>query len=217
MKFLLTSSGLTNQSITNALLELVGKKAQNIAVAFIPTAANVEKGDKGWLISDLYNLKKEKFKCIDIVDISALPQAIWEPRLKAADVLFFSGGNTFHLMYWLKKSGLADILPRLLKTRVYMGISAGSMVTTKNLALSQSRKLYYEKLSGRHSEEGLGFFNFHFRPHLNSSSFPKVRRKFLEKTARKFKDPIYALDDQSALKIQNDKIEVVSEGRYLIL
>ena len=215
MKFLLTSSGLTNQSIAKALLELVGKKAKKITIAFIPTAADVTQDNKCWLIDDLYNLKKQNFKCIDIVDISALPRKNWQPRLEAADVLFFSGGNAFHLMYWLKKSGLAKILPKLLKTRVYAGISAGSMVTTENLALSTAKRLYYPDLKGRPGEKGLGFFNFHFRPHLNSPHFPKVRRKFLEKMRKELKDPIYALDDQSALKIQNGKIDVVGEGKYL--
>jgi len=217
MKFLLTSAGITNPSIAHAFFELVGKKAQDITLAFIPTAANVEEGDKDWLITDLCNLKKQNFKCIDIVDISALPQEIWKPRLELADVLIFSGGNTFHLMYWLKKSGLVNILFDLLKTRVYVGISAGSMVTTKNLILSQSKRLYYENIPEDYSDEGLGFFSFHFRPHLNSPDFPKVRREFLQEIRKELNDPIYALDDQSALKIQDEKIEIVSEGEYIIL
>ncbi|MBI4085971.1 MAG: Type 1 glutamine amidotransferase-like domain-containing protein [Candidatus Liptonbacteria bacterium] len=215
MKFLLTSGGITNKSIAKALFQLVGKKPRNTTLVFIPTAANVEKGDKGWVIDDLINLKKQNFKSIDIVDISALPRKLWEPRLRAADILLFSGGNTFHLMYWLKKSGLAKLLPDLLKTRVYAGISAGSVVTTKNLELSESKKLYYEDIKGIQDEKGLGFFSFYLRPHLNSSYFPKINRKFLEETAKKLKDPIYALDDQSALKIQNGKIEVISEGKWL--
>ncbi len=216
MKFLLTSGGLTNKSIVKALLDLVGKKANKINIAFVPTAANIIQDDKAWLIDDLYNIKKQNFKRIDIVDISALPRKNWQPRLEAADVLFFSGGNTFHLMYWLKKSGLAKMLPKLLKTRVYAGISAGSMVTTKNLHLSSAKRLYYdEDFKGRPDENGLGFFDFHFRPHLNSPYFPKVRKKFLEKIRKELKDPIYALDDQSALKISSGKIQVISEGKYL--
>lgn len=217
MKFLLTSAGIINPSIEKAFFELVDKKAQDITLTFIPTAANIEEGDKGWLITDLYNLKNLGFKCIDIVDISALVPEIWKPRLELADVFVFSGGNTFHLMYWLKKSGLVNLLPELLKTRVYVGISAGSMVTTQDLVLSQSKQLYYENLPNNYTNEGLGFFNFHFRPHLNSPDFPNVRREFLQKMAKELKDPIYALDDQSALKILDEKIEVISEGEYVII
>jgi dipeptidase E len=76
MKILLTSGGITNDSIKNALFELTGKKAENTSIAFIPTASNAEKGDKGWLINDLINLNKLNFKSISIVDISALEEKL---------------------------------------------------------------------------------------------------------------------------------------------
>ena len=107
MKFLLTSCGLTNKSICSALLDLTGKKPQDVNVVFIPTAANADGHDKSWLINDLVNIKDQNFKMIDIVDISALEKKNWLPRLENADIFIVSGGNTFHLMYWLKKSGLA--------------------------------------------------------------------------------------------------------------
>ena len=90
MKLLLTSNGLSNPSIAKALFELVGKPAEETNIAFVPTASNVEEGDKGWLIDDLVNIKKQGFESVDIVDISALPREMWLPRLEAADVLFFS-------------------------------------------------------------------------------------------------------------------------------
>jgi len=217
MKFLLTSGGLTNQSIAKALFDLVGKPTQETTIAFVPTAANVEEGDKGWLIADLANIQKQHFMCIDIVDISALSKELWLPRLETADILFFSGGNTFHLMHWLKKSGLAEILPDLLKTRVYVGISAGSMVTMKSLESSTSKQLYYEDVQGKMHDKGLGFFDFHFYPHLNSPHFPKVTKGILEEVAKDYKEPLYALDDQSALKIVDSEIQVISEGKYLKL
>lgn len=94
MKLLLTSSGFTNKSIANSLLELSGKPFAELKLAFVPTAANIESGGKEWLINDLHNCNKLGFAEIDIVDISALPKENWEARLKAADVLMFSGGVT---------------------------------------------------------------------------------------------------------------------------
>lgn len=216
MKLLLTSGGLTNQAIAKTLLDLAAKPAAELSVVFIPTAANVETGDKSWLIDDLRNLQKQAFKSIDIVDVSALPQEIWQPRIEASDILLFSGGNSFHLMYWLNKSGLAKLLPELLKTRVYVGISAGSMVTSKDLSLSQSQRLYYEDLDRREEMAGLGFINFFFRPHLNSPYFTKIRKEYLEELAKEIPETIYALDDNSALKIVDGKVEVISEGEWLI-
>ena len=104
---------------------LVGKKPEATTLAFVPTAANVELGDKGWLIDDLVNLKKLNFKAIDIVDISALDRTLWLSKMEQADVLYFSGGKRYHLMQWMTRSGLTEVLPDLLKDRVYVGMSAG--------------------------------------------------------------------------------------------
>ena len=90
MKLLLTSSGITNQSIANALFELTGKKPEDTTVVFIPTAATIETGDKDWFITDLMNLKKLNFKSIEITDISAVDENIWKPSVERVDVLFFT-------------------------------------------------------------------------------------------------------------------------------
>lgn len=216
MKLLLTSNGLSNQSIANALFELVGKPASETTVVFIPTAMNAIWGDKEWFIDDLNNIKKQEFKTIDIVDISALPKNVWLPRMEKGDVLFFSGGNTSHLMRCLKESGLAELLPELLKTRVYAGISAGSMVTNPTLALSsEDKKVYYEEEFGYQSEEALNFVDLYVRPHLNSPHFPDAREEYFAEIAKKMQKTIYVLDDESALKIVDDQVEVITEGEYV--
>lgn len=218
MKLLLTSNGLSNQSIAKALFELVGKPASETTIVFIPTAMNIARGDKGWFINDLYNIKKQGCKLVDIVDISALPKDIWQPRIEQGDVLFFSGGHTSHLMRWLKESGLAELLPELLKIRVYAGISAGSMVASPTLALSDNdKKIYYEEKFGYRNEEALHFVDVYMRPHFNSANFPRARKEYIENIAKETGKPIYALDDESALKIIDGKIEVVTEGEYLKL
>jgi len=218
MKLLLTSSGFTNDSIARALLDLVKKPFNELNFVFIPTAANTEKGDKGWLIDDLSNCKKLDFASIDIVDISAVPRDIWEERLKSADVLLFGGGNTFHLMYWLNKSGLAEMLPEMLREKTYVGISAGSIIASHELSVSDLKRLYYpEGIVPNKDEPGLGFVNFHIRPHYNSPDFPKLRKKVLEDLAKELSEPVYAIDDQTAIKVVDGDIEIISEGEYLEL
>lgn len=214
MKLLLTSAGFTNKPIADALLELTGKKFNELKLVFIPTAANVETDDKGWLIDDLTNCKKLGFKEIRIVDISTPEKDIWMPVIEGADVILFGGGNTFHLMHWIRKTGLDEKLPEFLKTKVYVGISAGSMVTTPSLALSQSKKLYYEDYEGETSDLALHFVDFQVRPHLNSPDFPNVRVEYLEKLAKEIEDPIYAIDDQTAIKVDGPTVTVISEGKW---
>ncbi len=218
MKLLLTSNGLANQSIAKALVELVGKPAAETTIVFIPTAMNVARGSKDWFINDLNNIKKQGFKFIDIVDISALPKEIWLPKIENGDVLFFSGGSSYHLMHWLKKSGLSELLPELLKTRVYAGISAGSIVTNPSIAYTNSdKKKYYEDQFGYTSDEALSLVDFYIYPHFNSPKHLYSNEENLKKTAEETKKSVYGLDDESALEVIDGTATMVTEGNFLKL
>ncbi|MFA6185025.1 MAG: Type 1 glutamine amidotransferase-like domain-containing protein [Candidatus Shapirobacteria bacterium] len=213
MKLLLTSGGLENKSIIKALSDLLQKPFEESKIAFIPTASNLEAGDKkDWFIEDLIQLKNLKFNSIDIVDISALPKEIWLERLKEVDVLFVEGGNTYHLMYWFNKSGLSEILPELLKTKIYIGVSAGTIIATPSLLNSKSEQEFSEKIGQTISDQALGLVNFMITTHVNSSWFPELNFDFLELESKNYPYSIYGLDDNSAIKIDGDKIEIISEG-----
>lgn len=214
MKLLLTSGGLTNESISDALFELVGKKPEETSVVFVPTASNVEVGDKEWLIDDLINLKKQGFKSIDIADISAVPESVWKAKFDEADVLFFEGGDEYYLMEWINKSGLTKLLPEYLKTKVWVGVSAGSMIASKNLVKEIYDVVYEDGHGPNEPIPGLGFVNFYFMPHLNSEWFPKLREENIRKAVSEIKDKVYAMDDQSALKVIDGKVDVISEGKW---
>src|SRR3989344_2769090 len=213
MKLLLTSGGLTNKSISKALFELVGKKPEDTSLVFIPTASNVEMEDKDWFINDLINIRKQNFKSVCITDISAVSEDIWKPQMEEADILFFEGGNTYHLMRWINKSGLVNFLPELLKTKVYVGLSAGSMVTNPDLALRLSQIIYGDDMEEK-PMNGLNYVDFYFLPHLNSPFFPTRMEEKIIEAAKTLPRKIYALDDQSALKIVDGEVEVISEGKY---
>jgi len=212
MKLLLTSAGLRNQTIVKALDELVGKPLDQLKVAFIPTAANLEEGDKGWLIDDLRRLSFLNFKEIDIVDISAVPKEIWLARLKNADVFFVEGGNTYHLMHWFNKSGLSKVLPELLKTRVYVGVSAGSMIVNPTIIHSYKEKQTFNKINKNKSDKGLSYINFMVEPHLNNHGLPEITVNNLEKKLKDYPYTVYAIDDDTAIKIDGDQLEVVTQG-----
>lgn len=217
MKLLLTSGGLTNKSISDTLFDLVGKKPEETSLVFIPTASNVEMGDKDWFIDDLKNLQKQNFKQIDIADISAVPESIWKPKFEEADVMFFEGGNTYHLMEWINKSGLAKLLPEYLKTKVWVGVSAGSMVTNPDLARKISQAVYQEDFDKDRDMEGLNYVDFYFLPHLNSQYFPLLTEENIRKATKDMTKKVYAADDQSALKIVDGEVEVISEGKWFVI
>ncbi|MDO8503887.1 MAG: Type 1 glutamine amidotransferase-like domain-containing protein [bacterium] len=214
MKLLLTSSGNTNKSIENALRKLLGKPFSNAHLVFIPTAANVEEDILGWLEQDINNFRKLGFKSFDVIDISGVEKDVWLPAFEKADVLVFGGGNVKYLLNWIRKIGLEKLLPELLKSKVYVGISAGSMITAKNVSLSSSGILYYEDTRGFENIKGLGYVDFEIRPHLNSKSFPEVRLDILRGIAKKMTDSFYAIDDDTAIKVASKKVTVVSEGKW---
>jgi len=211
MKLLLTSAGITNRTIAKALRSLTKKSFHQLKLVFIPTAVNPEKGDKRWFIQDLLNSRNLGFASLDIVDVSALPQTIWERRIRDANIIQIGGGNTYYLAYWIRKSGLGNMLPELLQTKIYVGTSAGSIVASPSLTMSSSEPGTFK------DERGLNLFKFHIRPHLYTPNFPQIKKKQLEKIALKLHAPIYYLDDQSAIKVVDKKIEVVSEGDYFVI
>ena len=218
MKLLLTSGGFTNKTIIAALASLVKKPLNDLSLAVIPTSSNIEAGDKKWLIDDLWRCKNDVgFKEIDIVDISALKKEQWLPRLEHADVILVEGGNTYYLIYWLKKSGFAKILDKLLKTRVYVGVSAGSLVAARKIRLSSSVNIFGRKVESTKEVKGLGLVDFYLRPHFGSPAkdFSRYTEKYLRMQSLVIEEPIYALDDQSAILVSGKTVKVISEGKWL--
>ena len=214
MRFLLTSCGVTNASVARALFDLVGKKPEATTLVFVPTAANAEQGDKGWLIDDLVNLKRLHFKSIDIADISAIDQKLWLSKMEQADILYFGGGKRYHLMQWITRSGLTEVLPNLLKERVYVGLSAGSMIAGKKLGLRFSHLLYKDDLGRTEEIDGLGYMDFCFLPHLNNPYFVNLKEDVIEECIKGMTETVYALDDMSALKVVDREVKVISEGIF---
>ncbi|NBD74396.1 type 1 glutamine amidotransferase-like domain-containing protein [Patescibacteria group bacterium] len=213
MKLLLTSNGLSTESIAEKLFALVEKPSHETTIAFVPTAMNPTEGNKTWFVNDISRIHGQGLKQLDVVDFSALEKEEWLPRFQAADVLFFSGGDTHHLIDHMREAGLDTELPRLLETRVYAGISAGSIVTGPTTAVSSDDiELYYED-KGYKGKPALNFVPFHFRPHYNSPDFPNARKGVMEDIAGSIKETLYAVDDTSALAVVDGAVEIVGEGK----
>lgn len=208
MRLLLTSGGLRNPTLIKALLDLTNKPANKLKVAFIPTALNTEPGDKGWAIAQMVRLQEMGVSQVDIVDISAVPKSIWLPRLQESNVIFVNGGNTTHLMTCFNKSGLTEEMPKLLETRVYVGVSAGSYIATPDLRFNSDKTK--KVLAGLH------FVDFGLQVHYKSPTFPLAKSY---ETVKKRVDGcpyiVYALDDQMAVKVEGKEMDIVGEGEYV--
>jgi len=209
MKLLLTSAGITNKSIANALKDLVGKPLSEVKVGFIPTAANVERGNKDWYIAQLTNLHAHGFLWVDIVDISA-PLVDWKSRLSGADVIFVGGGNTFYLLDQIRKTKFDEWLKDHIDTKVYVGISAGSIIVTPSIAIA-SVDNGDENLPHLTDLKSLGFTDFEISPHTPEHVSHEGNSEYCKTT----KNTLYGIDDQTAVVYVDGKIEVITEGEWV--
>src|SRR3989338_6548996 len=208
MKLLLTSSGVSNRTIAKALLELVGKTPSETKIGFVPIALNVEQGNKDWVVNQFLTLWRHGYNWIDIVDPTAAG-VDWQERLKEVDVIYPSGGNTFHLLDQARKTGFDKWLKNNLKNKVYVGGSASTILLTPNIGVAGIDKID-PNLSGLTDLTGLGLVDFEIVVHVPSM----ISSESAEKYAKKSKNRIYIFDDETALKIDGKKIEVVTEGSW---
>ena len=216
MKLLLTSAGISNTSIHNALVDLLGKPVAEASALFIPTAIyaipnggdivrRVICGSLGDPFCDL------GWKSLGLLELTALPTIkpeLWVEILQQTDALLVGGGDCQYLCYWMQQSGLVNLLPSILQKTVYVGLSAGSMIMTRFGTTYGNHTLPAE------TDKSLGLVNFAIHPHLDHEQFPKNSLANLEKLAGTLPMPSYAIDDATAIKVVDDTIEVVSEGNW---
>jgi dipeptidase E len=228
VRLLLTSIGITNELIRKALVDLLGKPINQSTALFVPTAiyAYPQGNNYAWIaLQSLGNLGWKKFGVLELTALPSLNKDVWLPEVEEADAIIVGGGNFFYLSFWMQKSGLFDILPELLeKGKTYVGISAGSMILTHSISFNLERfektGVYYDDEYGEEapinagSDKTMHLVDFVIRPHLNSNMVPKVTLENIEKWAAKIDVPLYAIDDQTALKVIDGKVEVITKGKW---
>jgi dipeptidase E len=151
------------------------------------------------------------WKSLGVLELTALPsidEALWVPMVRETDVLLVNGGDPLYLCYWMRQSGLADLLPSLRET-VWVGLSAGSMVMTPRIG---EDFVGWTPPTG--GDETLGVVDFSIFPHLDHPDLPDNSMADAEKWAAGISMPAYAIDDQTAIKVVDGVVEVISEGHW---
>lgn len=217
MRLLLTSAGITNPTLKKELASLAIKPLSELKAVFIPTAATAAAEDKSWLIKNFWDAKNCDFAEIDIVDINATSPSFFIPRIEAADVIFMGGGNTFYLMQRITAEGIDKKLPNWLEDKTYIGISAGSMLLCPRLDIPDNELLYPGEDNPENISKGLGLIDFCVLPHYNSDYFTSLREEAVTKAAKEMAMPTYAIDDETAIKIDGKKLDIVGEGKHLFI
>ncbi len=218
---LLTSNGIRNDTLRSAVADLLGKRLSAARVVFVPTASVAVAGDLGWLIEDLNLTHGLGWREFNILELNGLPEQVVLSRLLSADVIYVAGGNHYHLANSIIASGLAAGLADILQSKVYVGVSAGSMIFSRNLS-ERTGEAFGEQgdlkiLGETRARSPIGLFDWYLKPHMNSASFPNRTPAWFEKAAAKLDFPVYALDDDSAVRIRGDEVDVVSGGEWRLL
>ena len=220
MKLLLTSAGIKNASIHDALLELLGKPIAESDALCIPTAlyGHPMAGPRqAWRFisgqeprSPMVGLGWKSLGVLELTALPSLDKERWVPMIRETDVLLVDGGDAAYLCHWMRASGLAELLESLRET-VWVGVSAGSMVMTPRIG---------EDFVTWHSPAGdrtLGVVDFSIYPHLENPDLPGNTIAAAERWAAGLPGPAYAIDDETAIKVVDGAIDVVSEGYWKLL
>jgi dipeptidase E len=217
MKLLLTSAGIKNKSIHAALVKLLGKPIAESSALCIPTAAYghpMAGPGAAWRFisgqeprTPMVELGWMSLGVLELTALPSLNKELWVPFVQETDVLLVNGGDPLYLCYWMQQSKLADLLPSL--RAVYVGLSAGSMVMTPNIGADFV--LWTPPAGG---DRTLGLVDFSIFPHLDHPDLPDNSMEDAERWAAGMTVPGYAIDDQTAIKVIDGVVEVVSEGHW---
>ena len=221
MKLLLTSAGVTNPSIRQALVDLLGKPIDESSALCIPTAQYghpwVGPGVKAWEFisgNDRLPMVSLGWRSVGVLELTALPsleEERWVPLVRETDVLLVAGGDVLYLCHWMRASGLADLIPSLTET-VWVGLSAGSMVLTPEVG---EDFIQWRPPSG--DVGTLGLVDFSICPHLAPDGVPGNSMAEALAWAETISGPAYAIDDDTAIEVVDGQVRVVSEGRWELL
>jgi dipeptidase E len=218
MKLLLSSAGIKNASIRNTLVDLLGKPIAESNALCIPTASygHPQVSPEGaWRFISGREPRTPMcelgWKSLGVLELTALPsidQERWVQWVRETDVLLVNGGDPLYLSYWMRQSGLADLMPSLRET-VWVGLSAGSLVMTPRIG---EDFVHWKPPTG--GDETLGVVDFSIFPHLDNPALPENTMADAERWAAGMSVPAYAIDDETAIKVVDDTVEVVSEGHW---
>ena len=239
MRYLLTSAGIKNASIHNALVDLLGKPIAESSALCIPTAIYPFPGGavgayrfiSGSAPSPMCGLG---WKSLGVLELTALPSIAdeaWIPTVQETDALLVWGGDPLYLSHWMRQSGLADLASELPRKMVYVGVSAGSMAATATFGETYpdpprgsgealtSEDIVFATPQGDINRllvtaQGVGLVDFALIPHLDHEDHPDASLANAEKWAARLPVPTYAIDDETAIKMADGAVEVVSEGHW---
>jgi len=218
MRLLLTAAGVANPTIHDSLTGMLTKPIDECTALCIPTALyghpEVGPGVNPWGFvsgNEECQMTQLGWKSVGLLELTALPsidEERWKPLVCETDVLLAAGGDSLYLTHWMRESGLADMLPEMTDT-VWVGLSGGSMAMTPRIG---KWFMGWQPPSG--DDHALGVVDFAIYPHLDNPGLPYNTMANAEKWAATLDCPAYAIDDETAIRVVDDEIDIASEGKW---
>jgi len=209
-KLFLTSVGLPPETAP-FFSELLDRDPPELKLAMIPTAG-YPKIDKTLLKETKEGLGKSGFQ-IEVIDLKVEDPHVVKSKLEKVDIINVGGGNTFFLLYWVRKSGLDKYLKELIdQGKIYLGVSAGSIISGPNIELSGWKKGWDENVVNLKDLTGLNLVPFAVSPHFMEKDLPLLRKK-----SKTVDYPIIAINDTQAVMVVGNEYQIVGKGKEIIL
>lgn len=190
--------------VQNNFKDFMDNDTKGKKVLFIPTA-NIDEETK-FLIDEA----KEVFKSLEMevedLEISKLDEKTIKNKIEKTNYLYVGGGNTFYLLQELKRKNLIDFIKnRVNSGMVYIGESAGAIITSKDIEYND---LMDDKTIAKDLKEysGLNLVDFYIVPHLNEFPFEESSKQTVEKYKNKLN--IITINNSQAIIVKDDKFEI---------
>ncbi|MFY9070203.1 Type 1 glutamine amidotransferase-like domain-containing protein [Aliarcobacter butzleri] len=181
------------------------KDLKGKTVTFIPTASKVEK------VVFYVNSGKKALQKLGLIihelDISTASNDEINSKLRNNDFIYITGGNTFFLLQELKKTG-ADkiIIDEINKGKLYIGESAGAIVTSANIEYAK-RMDDLKKAPNLTEFNGLNLVDFYVIPHYTNFPFEKTVEKIIEDCSSKLN--LSPISNKDAILVVDNKIDFI--------
>ena len=192
-KIVLTSCGIINRNLKEEFYKLLNKEIEKIKVLYITTAIDGEDdSNTSWI--------GEEFKTI--LDLGIKRENIeeykmdYEIDLSLYDMIYMMGGNTFYLLKKIRDTKFDIKLKEAINNGiVYVGSSAGSIILGNTIELS----LPYDKNDVNLVDfTGLKLVDGIIVSHANR------KQEFIAEKREKYKDKIYAINDEHGIIYNNE-------------
>lgn len=195
--------GSIASNIIGKTKDIFEKPFGEITLAVIPTAANTyPKDNRPWFDNELKVFEDLGFK-LKIIEVEDKNQEEIAKELEGIDALFVTGGNTYYLLYHVKKSGLFELIKEKVNQGVvYIGSSAGSILA--GLSIDIARRFDDPNMVDLENYKGLSLVDTLILPHFDKKKYTKE----LEETVEEWEDKGYkitTLNDNQAFVVNEDK------------